>query len=358
MSFRRVAAMVSIGLVGVTMPALMPARASAGPVRWATCGRFVEIAAFEEPGAYLTLLSDVARVSTHDAWAVGESIAESQEALVLRWDGWRWTRVALPRSGRPEALMGIAVVADGDVWAVGSRGEHPLSLHWDGRSWTRVPQPRGVRGWLTSVASIPGTRRLWAVGASGDGGALIERWNGRNWRVVATPPRLRDRGPLQDVVAFRRVAFAVGHGLGAGALAIRWNGERWYPVSVPHRTDTMLSGIDGIGPSKVWAVGGRLDRAVVLRWDHGWSTVRWLRPSSGLQDVAVAAPDVVWAVGAGTHGPIVLRRTSGSWTLDPRPRTDLPSFGSLSAVDGTPHDLWATGNGGNPEIPAVLLHRC
>jgi hypothetical protein len=112
-----------------------------------------------------------------DAWAVGSSESyaggyggKGDRALVLHWNGRRWSRSALPGVGERTLLAGVVARA-GDVWAVGDRGLPPrrdraLVERWDGTRWTVAPSPGGFD--LAAAAAQPhGT--AWAVGAVGRG---------------------------------------------------------------------------------------------------------------------------------------------------------------------------------------------
>ena len=80
----------------------------------------------------------VSASSSTDVWAVGEASPnfESWQALALKWDGSKWS-LAHPPSGRNDAhFYGVADLAPGDAWAVGT-GVHngpsidlTLTEHW------------------------------------------------------------------------------------------------------------------------------------------------------------------------------------------------------------------------------------
>jgi hypothetical protein len=61
-----------------------------------------------------------------------------------------------------------------------------------------------------------------------------------------------------------------------------------------------------------------------------------------VDDVVVAAPGEIWAVGVRSrvppYRPLTLRRTADGW----RPGTIKGAAGWLSSIDGSPHNLWIT----------------
>jgi hypothetical protein len=78
-----------------------------------------------------------------------------------------------------------------------------------------------------------------------------------------------------------------------------------------------------------------------MRWSGDtWTTVRRLGGGSALLDVTLASPTDAWAVGY-RGGPypghtLVMRRHGSTWRHSPFP----DSAGWITAIDGTPHNLW------------------
>jgi hypothetical protein len=126
-------------------------------------------------GVLYDILFAVAADGSNDAWAVGsyESHAGGyggggEHALVLHWNGKRWSRASLPPSRERTFLHGVVTQAGG-AWAVGDRGLPPnhhrtLIEHWDGSSWTAAPSPHGFD---LSAVSAPPHGTAWTVGAIG-----------------------------------------------------------------------------------------------------------------------------------------------------------------------------------------------
>jgi hypothetical protein len=140
--------------------------------------------------------------SSASAWAVGSfRVLGVTATLVLRWNGFRWTRVRSPSpggdsNGSVSELNGVSGPTGSGTWGVGdayngSEGwVRSLILHWDGTRWTRVASPN------PSGKEFPGVNRLFAVGAdassdawavgwlksgSGENDTLILHWNGTRW---------------------------------------------------------------------------------------------------------------------------------------------------------------------------------
>jgi hypothetical protein len=92
------------------------------------------------PGINRSGLYSVAPIAANDVWAVGVQASSTVGsagqpiyigyALIEHWDGSAWSEVAaaaLPGTGEDGELRGVAVVAPGDVWGVGSFYEPALS---------------------------------------------------------------------------------------------------------------------------------------------------------------------------------------------------------------------------------------
>jgi hypothetical protein len=124
-------------------------------------------------GVLNNILFAVSVDSKNDAWAVGSWGNQAggyggrgDHALVLHWNGQRWSRATLPLIRQRNTLLGVAT-HDGQAWAVGDRGEQPrqrpLIERWDGTGWTIAQSPSGFD--LAGV-SLAAHGKLWTVGAS------------------------------------------------------------------------------------------------------------------------------------------------------------------------------------------------
>jgi hypothetical protein len=186
------------------------------------------------------ILFGVAATSHTDAWAVGDiqnSInardrsgeaghlaTSSEQALILHWNGTKWTQVKTLGAGTPGVLNAVGASSPGNAWAVGAtsagpQGVQTLALHWDGQSWTRVATPRfsvsgGDNPFLNGV-TVTSTSNAWAVGsfptASGDH-TLILQWNGSTWVEVPSPnPGTTSNNVLLATAGSANNAWAVGY---------------------------------------------------------------------------------------------------------------------------------------------------
>src|SRR2546423_845124 len=90
-------------------------------------------------------LAGLAVVAPGDIWAVGEA-GYPETGLVLRWNGTRWRSVA---NGCGVPLNGVTVVSATDVWAAGE----DTTCHYDGTYWQVVPSPQ-PRGQYSEIAYV------------------------------------------------------------------------------------------------------------------------------------------------------------------------------------------------------------
>jgi hypothetical protein len=271
------------------------------------------------PGRFADL-AGVAATAKTDAWAVGwasfsplGSASPRQHALILHWDGLRWSPVAVPATGSFAGARAVAVTSADNAWAVGSTGSRALILHWDGSTWTRMPGPAGE---LAGVAASSPSN-AWAVGSTRKFRTLILHWNGRVWSRVPSPSRTPEG--LADFLNSVAIgpgnrAWAVGTiscGCGPGVSLIeRWNGRSWRVVPGPTvGGGPDLGGVISIGARDAWAVGASgsgdgPERTAILHWDGR----RWKRvaspnpdPSASLSALTFVSRRDIWAVGTGSN---------------------------------------------------------
>jgi hypothetical protein len=160
----------------------------------------------------------------------GKSPAASAavKALILHWNGRKWSQAAIPSPspGTSEALAAVGATSATNAWAVGSiigaQVDQTLILHWNGKTWRRVASPDpGGSGVSNDLAGVTATSagNAWAVGTFDDhetGGTFPEgfilQWDGSRWRQADT---LAGDTELFGVAASSAAnAWAVGAGIG------------------------------------------------------------------------------------------------------------------------------------------------
>ncbi len=385
---------LAIVFVCSTLVAPTPIEAGATRERWPICGQWREVPVPGDdlyPGG-LGYVRDVDVVSPAEAWAVSDYGYEVwNEAHVYRWGGLRWEEVPFPTPDTgPDyeywALDDIEAISATDVWVVGyklrigSGVSRPIVGRWNGSRWRLVPLGlRHVYGQLAGIVSVPGTDDLVAVGTRSprrpspidrDEEALILRWNGSRWqRIRGTDPGRWSE--LVDVVLAGSVVWAVGTGLRRGEaaphlLAFRWTRRGWAPRWGPRGHVTSA---DAVAPDEIWAAGWTPTAGggggMLARWNgRAWTIAHRFDRVDVLSDVVAPAPGDVWAVGStfvrkwNLPRGYIVHGGGGIWRIDWR----SDDHGDVTAIDGTPHNLWTFFTYPPVEAAEVWrftsLHRC
>lgn len=294
---------------------------------------------------------DIAATGEDGAWAVGERTfgTDGHEALLVRWDGERWRRLAkeLPKPARYVTLTDVAASDPGNVWVIAEDQEGGESglLHFDGRRWSFTPDQASASevvalsggqawtfgdGWArhfdgrrwtsqaipidTRAAFALSPRDIWAVGAAdpapGDAYAqsepAIAHFDGRAWRRMPLPTSSPPGSSEAELSAMLASAaddvWAVGgYDTEDGAyhpLSYRWNGTAWRAAAVE---GGRLTGIARDGGGVVWIAGRRFFSEAVnsyrLLSDAGgrWSQVAPPAPVTTMTALPGGKP--LWAVG-------------------------------------------------------------
>src|SRR5262249_33465423 len=111
-------------------------------------------------------------VGAHDVWAVGLG-GQPTQPVAEHWNGSTWSVVSVPSpvDSSFALLNAVSAVSAKDIWAVGraegGSGTVTLAEHWDGDSWTIAPttnRPDNLNG-LDGVAAVA-TGDVWSVGTS------------------------------------------------------------------------------------------------------------------------------------------------------------------------------------------------
>ncbi|TVL93767.1 hypothetical protein CD790_01570 [Streptomyces sp. SAJ15] len=218
-----------------------------------------------------------------DAWGVGwAQVGPRQDGMIWHWDGTRWKAQKLPDIGEGDkggwGLDGVAVLADDDVWAVGSTGfpepEKPVLLHYDGKSWSKVAVPGvgAARAGLKTVAAGP-DGQVWAVGKSqapdGSSRALALRYDGKKWTNVPLPKGTR--GLASVTISQGDPVVLVAKTKHAGSTVLRRTGGKWVPMNLP-------GGAERFGGDDITASGRTID----IPGNHPAKGSQWVGPGSVL----------------------------------------------------------------------------
>lgn len=150
-------------------------------------------------------------------------------------------------------LADVAVLAEDDIWAVGSENNGEPNahlLHYDGSKWKREPLPDalGDSVYPPSLEEV-GEEELWLRPQNLEDASAVNRWakwDGTSWSALPSPPagnvgELDASGP-DDIWA-----------LSGEQTAQHWDGTRWSATRLPYEASDLAV----VGPDDVWAVGSR-----------------------------------------------------------------------------------------------------
>ncbi len=120
-------------------------------------------------GSFLNDLTGVVAISSHDIWAVGDSLSNTSPAktLIEHWDGSKWSVISSPNvKSAYNVLNGVAAISSSNIWAAGYYNSSTFIEHWNGTRWSIASSPNvGSAGnLLNGVTNVPGTRDAWTVG--------------------------------------------------------------------------------------------------------------------------------------------------------------------------------------------------
>ena len=249
-----------------------------------------------------------AAAGPRDLWVFG---------IAGQWQHWDGTWTAGTLSDAID-LDASAMFGPKDVWAFGVHDPNtrprPYAARYDGSRWTRIAVP-GHDG-IDAVSAVS-ARDIWAVlgtpqnGAWTGPGALVH-WNGRRWQAVGLPARLAT--PRLGSVLARSATDVWAGGAtrnrdGGSTEAVgHWNGRRWTVVTLPAaaaRTHYHLTQLAADGAGGIWAIGqcANCQRTPSRLWhERGgrWSgpfVPRLARPRWILFGLAAAGRSI-WADGA------------------------------------------------------------
>jgi len=312
----------TLGALAVVPTALLGAGVSRGAA--STCGSLSRGSGASSKDGFLTGTSFV---SAGESWAVGSNSSQgtANRTLIERFNGSSWSLVTAPNEGSGNnSLNGVSMIP-GAGWAVGyaQNGHYqPLALHWNGKQWSVTsPGHFGNDALFTSVDTLAGGS-AWAVGfqltGNGTRRTLIEHTTG---------------GVLSTVTS---------------------------PNDGTSATDNTLMGVSGTQATGLWAVGYRVSstglKPLLLRYDTTKSSPQWVSvsgaggvPAPGTAETVLTGVNVlsatnVWAVGYYNDGsaehPLALHWNGSSWS-----NSSIPGEGALRkvmAISAT--NVWAAGN--------------
>ena len=317
------------------------------------------------------------------------SPAHAQSSICGEWEVMSTPIPPVGSMGSSQFRDVVAISPD-DVWAVGeihvgapSWETHSLAMHFDGTEWTIVPTPNPSTSInaLETVAAVS-TDDVWAAGVKEifnpfrELRPFIIHWDGSTWEEVVDSELDVWGAPIWGI----EVGGPNDIWFGAdGPNTFHWDGSSFEHRPVPTFDTGNCSGTSGCGhavedlavvaPDDVWAVGGAGDGdysyvSQIWHWDGtewahtpGPSISYWQR----LNGVVALAPDDVWAVGdldpadPTDNGMLIIHWNGAEWTRVDTPLYMQPSGDLQDIFAIAPDDIWASGIYTETPLPAVGL---
>jgi hypothetical protein len=265
--------------------------------------------------------------SPTDVWAVGGTLGNGGENVVLRYDGTRLTRVS---PGGTHTWWWVAGSAANNVWMVGESGH---ATRWDGSAFVAHDVPLNVTLWGVWTDAPD---NVWVVGGTPGGGAgrpndVVFHWDGSAWTQETLPGVPRNASLFKVWGTSSTDLYAVGE---FGTIWHR-EGTTWTLESAtyapPLATGTLFT-VWGCDAANVFAVGGS---AILHRTAAGWAKTS--ATMAGGANGVTCANNVVQVVG---FGGLKLRGEGETWT----DQSFASPFGDMHAswADGA-GNIWAVG---------------
>jgi len=271
-------------------------------------------------------LTGTSFVSAGQSWAVGSNSTATvaNRTLIERFNGSAWSVVTSPDQGSGNNSLNSVSMLSGAGWAVGyaQNGPYqPLALHWNGTRWSVVSSGSFANDALfTSVDTLAGGGG-WAVGfqltGAGTRRTLIEHSTGGAMTSVTSPNdgTSATDNTLMGVSGTQATGlWAVGYRMSATGLrplVLRYDTTKpsptWVSVSgaggvpSPGTVETVLTGVNVLSASNVWAVGyyndGSAERPLALHWNGSTWSDSAIPGAGALRKVTAITASNIWAAG-------------------------------------------------------------
>ena len=196
--------------------------------------------------------TELTMLSATDGWAVAPRNGTGGPSTFFRWDGSQWTE---NQAGIGATITSMDFRSTDDGWAAGNASCCGAKFfHWDGTSWTEGDYLH--LDWPASDIALLSDGDGWAVGST------IARKSGNSWAVYGSPVS-------ESLTAISMVSATDGWIVGNAGTILRWNGSAWSTVTSPTSED--LRDVEMVQGDHGWAVGGN---GTILRWNGtDWSLV-------------------------------------------------------------------------------------
>jgi hypothetical protein len=172
-----------------------------------------------------------AAVSGNDIWVIGQPFSGTGPAVLMHWNGHRWTTEDLPKqrvAGSPVDLVAAGPHSLWLGWSPVKAGATGYLLHWTGARWSKVTFPPGASGF---PAAPDGSGGVWLSGiAAGPKQVqLFMHWSAGKWKIFHVPNGHYMPGNVDELALIpgTRSVWATGNVYGPGAGTTLNRGTIW-----------------------------------------------------------------------------------------------------------------------------------
>ncbi|MFA1549814.1 hypothetical protein [Actinomadura chokoriensis] len=343
---RRAFTLGAAALLGAAAVPALPkaARADVPPGGWTTQ---------PIPGAQPDIgINAITAPTRQSAFAVGvETGAAGQAPVALHWDAGAWQRVPVP-DGMVPNLVDVAARTPARAWAIAQstvQTDDPLVMSWNGLAWEAVDAPVGE--WV--ALDVDQLGRPWMIGGEVDdqlgSGTSLYRRDGGGWTRLLREPS----GTLFTAISVRSPSDVW---LGGYGTLRHFDGQTWTerPITDSTGYPHWILQIEHVSAEEVWFLTVStypLDMSArLVRWDGTDFTVQRLPGTSAAVGTRSAigflgslAPDGRGGVWVGDGMYRTLRHFDGTtWTVADVPMQGSNQIQALARVRHT-STVWAGG---------------
>lgn len=308
-----------------------------------------------------TTLTAIAGTSPSDVWVAGSATSGAHtqgvntNALILHFDGSRWSSVANPSS---DPINGMAMVAPGDGWAVAGSN----ILRYTNGAWQlyqTYPAGQANGSYLLGV-SMSSPDDGWIIGsrpgdANGPGAGVLLHYTGAQWQPYTYPSFALNTTLLDISMLSPNDGWAVGNqytsDTNSGVIAHYQDGA-WTQVGT--FSGANLLRVSAAGPNEAWAVGiGGPSSGIIV---HCFGGVCRQVPSPTPNILSVVSSRSSSQTWIGGDGAVIFRRDGDSWTQRTPTYHQVSLTGLLAFSD---RDGWAIGQSNGVSLPpGVAMFHC
>jgi hypothetical protein len=307
-----------------------------------------------------TQFSAIAGTSPSDVWVAGSASSGAYAqgvnagAIILHFDGSRWSSVAIPSS---DPITGMTMVAPGDGWAVAG-GDILRYINGAWQLYQTYPSGQANGSYLNSI-SMSSPDDGWIIGSqpgngNGPDAGILLHYTGGQWTPYASPSFALNTLLLDVSMYASNDGWAVGseftNDTNAGVIAHYQDGV-WTQVGT--FSGSNLLRVSAAGPDEAWAVGiGGPSAGIIV---HCLDGVCQQVPSPTPNILSVITSRSTSEGWIGGDGAVIFRRDGSQWTQRNPTYHQVSLTGLLAFSD---RDGWAIGQSSGFSLPpgAVMFH--